>query len=101
MTQHLAYLTGNPRVQATGYLLIIAFYYFLRIGEYTKPRKVKRNAKLVREKRTQQFRVKDMGFCKNGKIVFRKEPLNTLLEANSATLKNKIRKTEEWGNLIP
>ena len=37
----LAYLTTNPRQHAVGDLCIIAFYFLLRSGEYTKPRKVK------------------------------------------------------------
>ena len=96
MEQQLAYLTGNPKLQATRYLSIIAFYYLLRIGEYTKLRKVKLNGKLVRATRTQHFRVQDMALCKNGKILSRRESLNTLLEAESATLRFQFRKSGKW-----
>ena len=94
MAQQLAYLTGNPRLQSTGDQAIIAFYQLLRSGEYTKPRKVKRNGKLARATRTQYFRVQDMGFWKNDKTVSRNKTLNTLLEADSATLKFSNQKTE-------
>ena len=97
MAQQLAYLTGNPKIQATGYLSIIAFYYLLRSVEYTKHRHVKLNGKLVISTRTQHFIVKVLGFWKNVKIIYRNESLNTLLEADSATLKIQIRKTKYWG----
>ena len=71
MSQKLAYLTGNPRVQATGDLSKISFYCLLRIREYTKPSKVKRNGKLVRATRTQMFIVQDVGFWVNGKMFSR------------------------------
>ena len=62
-------------LQATVELAIISFYYLLRSGEYTKPRKVKLNGKLVIVTRTQQFRVSDVGFWKYGKILYRHETL--------------------------
>ena len=95
MEHQMAYLTGNPNVQVMGDLSIISFYYLLRSREYTKPRKVKQNGKLVRATRTQEFRVQDLGFRKNGKFLSRHDSLNTLLEADSATL--KIKKTKDWG----
>ena len=52
MAQHLAYLTGNPKVQATGYLSTIELYHLLRKGEYKKVRKVKKNEKIVIAKNT-------------------------------------------------
>ena len=36
MAQQLAYLTGNPKLQATRNLSIVDFYYLLISGEYTK-----------------------------------------------------------------
>eukprot|EP00979_Chaetoceros_neogracilis_P012298 scaffold3199_cov232-Chaetoceros_neogracile.AAC.1 len=52
----LAYESSSHRKQAVGDLVTIAFYFLLRSGEYTKPRKVKRNGKMVRATRTVQFR---------------------------------------------
>ena len=80
MAKQLAYLTGNPRVQAIVDLVIISFYYILRSRELKKPRKVKRNGKLVIETRTQQFRVKYVGLWENGKTLSRHESMNTLIE---------------------
>ena len=37
MAATLGYLTHNPRAQAVGDLALIAFYYLLRSGEYTRP----------------------------------------------------------------
>ena len=97
MAHHLVYLTGTLMILTIGDLSIIAIYHILRSGEYTKPRKVKRNGKLVIETRTQQFRFKDLGLWKNGEIISRHEALNKLIGAYSATIKFQTRKTEEWG----
>ena len=81
MAQKLAYLTGNTKVQATGYLSIIAFYYLLRSGKYKKARKLKQNGKLVIATRKQQIRFKDVWFWKKGEIISRNEALNKRLGA--------------------
>ena len=50
-------------IQATGDLILIAFYYLLRCGEYTAPRYVQhRNGTLMQATRTNQFTVGDVGF---------------------------------------
>ena len=36
--QKQAYKTKDPKQHAMGDLAIIAFYYLLRVGEYTKPK---------------------------------------------------------------
>ena len=87
----LAYATSSPRKQAAGDLVTIAFYFLLRSGEYTKPRKVKRNGKMVRATRTIQFRVCDVGFWKDGKILPRNSPLNILITADSTTMKISVK----------
>jgi SLT domain-containing protein len=56
-------------IQAAGQLAIIAFYYLLRVGEYTKPHMVIHNGKAMRATRTKQFSYNNVGFYKNGKIV--------------------------------
>ena len=58
---------------------------------------MKQNVKLVIVTRTQQFIVQGVGLWGNGKIIYRHETLNTLIETDSITLKFKIRKTEKWG----
>jgi len=87
MAARLGYITNNPRAQAVGDLTLIAFYYLLRSGEYTKPRKVLRNGKMVHATRTRQFQIKDIGFWKNGQILPRNSPLALLLAADSFALK--------------
>ena len=79
MAQHLAYLTGTPMLQAIGDLTVIALYSLLRRGELKKTWKIKWNGKLVRSTRTQQFRVQEMGFWKNGKVLSRHEALKNCL----------------------
>ena len=42
-----AYETKDPRLRAIGDLAIIAFYYLLRVGEYTKPKTTYVNGRQV------------------------------------------------------
>ena len=77
----MAYLTSNARLHAAGDLTVIAFYFLLRSGEYTKPRRVKRNGKMVGATRTIQFRVYNVGFWKDNMILLRKSTLYLLLSA--------------------
>ena len=83
----LGYLTSNPRSRAVGDLVNIGFFFLLRSGEYTKPRQIKRNGKMVRATWTVQFRVADIGFWRDGKILPRRSNLQKLLTADAATLK--------------
>ena len=92
---------NTPLALAIGDLSIIAFFFLLRIGEYTRapvdPRtkKPKNNAK-----RTVQFHVGDIGFFKNGKILPRTSPLNILLSADEVTLKITNQKNGTMGQVI-
>ena len=77
---------GTPHSQAIGDLALIAFYYLLRIGEYTI--KSKRN----NTKQTVQFKLEDVRFFKqnNAGILTclpNNAPPSLLLTADSATLK--------------
>ena len=67
------------------------------MGNTKQYRNVKLYGKLVRSPRTQKFRVQDLGFWTNGKMLSRHDTLNKVLEADSVTLKIQTRKTEEWG----
>ena len=72
--------------QAIGDLVLIAFYYLLRVGEYTS------KAERAHTKRTIQFKLEDVTFFqKDGSGVLRQLPKNAmeehLLSAESATLK--------------
>ena len=66
---NMAYSTSDLGLQAAADLILISFYYLLRVGEYTHPRQVQRGNHLVRATRTKQFAVKDVGFFKNGQIL--------------------------------
>jgi hypothetical protein len=96
----LAYAVGTNRTEAVGDLTIVAFYYLLRSGEYTKPRKVKRNGIMVRATRTVQFKVKDVGFWKDGKILPRRSSLSDLLQADAATMKITNQKNGRTGQTL-
>jgi hypothetical protein len=86
--------------QAKGDLGIIAFYYLLRVGEYTKPRYTSTNGIKKRATRTVQFRLSDIGFFKHDKVLPRRSPLNKLLQATSCTLKITNQKNGRMGQTI-
>ena len=96
----IGYAKGSDREKAKGDLSLIAFFYLLRVGEYTRPRTVLRNGKRIRATRTIQFHIKDIGFFKNNKILPRGSTLTQLLTADSATLKITNQKNGRMGQTI-
>jgi hypothetical protein len=98
--QAAGYATKSPKKQAIGDLGVIAFYYLLRVGEYTKPRYSTTNGVRKRATRTVQFRVSDVGFFHNNKIMPRNSPLSKLLQATSCTLKITNQKNGRMGQTI-
>ena len=96
----LAYTSNDPLNNAVGDLALIAFYYLLRVGEYTKPKLRVINGKTKRATRTQQFKIKNIGFFKNNKILPRRSKLHELLQADSCTLKITNQKNGRMGQTI-
>ena len=96
----VAYLTECPLLQALGDLAIIAFYYLLRVGEYTVAKMVERNGRQIRSTRTVQFIVGDIGFHKDNKVVERRSPLAELLECDQCTYKITNQKSGRMGQTI-
>ena len=92
--------TESPKDQAIGCLTLIAFYFLLRVGEYTQPQFVYRRGQKIRATRTKQFTVGNVGFFKDGKIVPRHSPLEILLQSDSATLKITNQKNGRMGETI-
>jgi hypothetical protein len=88
------------RTQAIADLALIAFYYLLRVGEYTKPRMAKRNGIQIRATRTVQFTVGNIGFFKEGQILARRSPLQLLITADQCTLKITNQKNGRMGETI-
>ena len=93
-------LSQNTKIMACGCLANIAFYFLLRVGEYTKPRFIIRNGQKVRATRTIQFSVGNVGFFKNGKIIPRNSPLDLLITSDAATLKISNQKNGRMGETI-
>ena len=91
---------NDPKQSTVGCLALIAFYYLLRVGEYTKPRLITRNGKKVQATRTIQFSLRNIGFFKNGVIIPRESPLEVLLQCDSATLKINNQKNGRMGDTI-
>ena len=91
---------NEPHLRAIADLASIAFFYLLRVGEYTQPRMVKQNGKMVRATRTVQFSVGNVGFFKHGKVLPRTSPLSKLLTADWATLKITNQKNGRMGKTV-
>jgi hypothetical protein len=87
-------------VKTVGCLTLIAFYYLLRVGEYTQPRFVYRHGSKVRATRTKQFIVGNVGFFLGNNVLQRTAPLATLLTASAATLKITNQKNGRMGDTI-
>ena len=75
-----AYLIGSSFARTIADLALIRFFYLLRVGEYTRTRVVTRNGKNVSATRTKQFRVKDVGFFKDGQVLPQRILVNTLTD---------------------
>lgn len=86
--------SGIPKLQALGDLILIAFYFLLRVGEYTySPPK--------RRTRTQRFRVKDVILRRaDQSIIPNTAPLAQLLSATHATLCISNQKNGTRGQCI-
>ena len=93
-------LSNNIKLRTTGCLALVAFYYLLRVGEYTKPKFVIRQGRKTRTTRTQQFSVRNVGFFKDGNIMPRSSPLSILLTCDLATLKITNQKNGRMGETI-
>ena len=83
-----------------GQLIIIAFYFLLRVGEYTTPRYVTHNGKKEKATRTKQFIIENVGFFKNGQIISRTSDLDMLLSCDAVTLKINNQKNGRMGDTI-
>jgi hypothetical protein len=89
-----------PKRQAIGDLCIIAFFYLLRVGEYTKPKFVTIDGQRTRATRTVQFSIKNIGFFKNNCILPRTSNIESLIGADSCTLKITNQKNGRMGQTI-
>lgn len=108
---HAAYeaaTTSQCKIEkAKADLALIAFYYLLRVGEYTKPKYTTVNGRRKRTTRTKQFSIGNIGFFKgdtlmkvvddDGKLLM---SLGEMLEATSATLKITNQKNGRMGETI-
>jgi hypothetical protein len=70
---------ASPLAAATGDLITAAFYFLLRVGEYTMPSQNRRT-------RTVQFRCQDVRLWRNRQLIPHDAPLEDLLLADSVTL---------------
>jgi hypothetical protein len=84
---------SSPRTQAIGNLTNIAFYYLLRVGEYTYHG-------TQHTRRTKQFRTCDTQFWKNGIALPLNSPASVLLAADAATLTLTNQKNGTKGAVI-
>ena len=69
----------TPHLAAVADLAIIAFFYLLRVGEYTSPAK-------PRKKRTIPLRRCDVRLWRKGQVLSQSAGLEVLLQADSATI---------------
>lgn len=93
LNHHWTNSPNCPKQAATTDLINIAFYYLLRVGEYTRPRSTKTN--------TIPFRVQDVTFRRaNGTLIPNTSSLATLLNAAEATIRMPNQKNGIKGQCI-
>jgi hypothetical protein len=92
--------SSDPKMQAAGCLSLVAFFFLLRVGEYTRPKFTVVHGEKVKATRTTQFIVKNIGFFKNGRIVPRTSSLAVLLSCDAATMKITNQKNGRMGQTI-
>jgi hypothetical protein len=93
LNQHWADPQYCPQREATADLINIAFYYLLRVGEYTKPRTTTTN--------TIPIRIQDITFrTPTGALIANTSPLATLLAATEATIRMPTQKNGVKGQCI-
>lgn len=92
--QRQAAATGHGTVSSSiADLATIAFFFLLRVGEYTMPAANRRT-------RTIQFRVRDVTFYKNNLVVPNTAPLHALLSADGVSLCISNQKNGTRGETI-
>ena len=87
---------GLPRDSKSGAvadLATIAFFFLLRVGEYTMPVRTRRT-------RTVQFRVSDITFYSNGLVISNRSPLSVLLQADGVAMCISNQKNGTRGETI-
>ena len=93
-------VSPDPLIRRIGCLILVAFYFILGVGEYTKPNNVMKNSKRVSAMRTKTFGVGNVGFFKNRIIMPRNSPLVVLLRAHLAVLKHSNQNNGRMGQTI-
>lgn len=91
--QHLLRSAKSAKQQTVAHLANVAFFYLLRVGEYT-------HTSSTRSKLTVAFQVKDITFRKNGNIVPASAPLATLQQCDEATMRITNQKNGLKGQCI-
>ena len=77
-------------------MILVVFYFLLRVGKYNKPKKIIQNGKQVSATRTKQFVVGNVRFFQNGVLMPRNSPLDVLLTADLPVLKIPNKKMDVW-----
>jgi hypothetical protein len=85
--------SSTPKAKAVSDLITIAFFYLLRVGEYTFNRR-------LHVTRTQQFRCQDVRFWRAGQLLPTTATLHELLQADGATLTIDNQKSGKRGQTI-
>ena len=79
-------LSLDPIMRRIGYLVLVAFYLLLQVGEYKKPCFVVRDGKKVPATCTKQFVIENIGLFRNGMVIPRSYPLDIILTADLAVM---------------
>ncbi|MEM7495147.1 MAG: hypothetical protein AAF471_03230 [Myxococcota bacterium] len=87
-----SFMKPTPRKRAIADLIVIAFFFLLRVGEYTHT--------APNNRRTQQFRLCDIVFRRAHVIVDHSAPVETLSNTDSAALHISDQKNGAKGQIV-
>ena len=93
-------MSTDPLIRRISCLVLVAFYFLLRVGEYTKPRFVIRNEKRVPATRTKQFVAGNIDLFKSGVVIPRTSRLEVLTMADPAVMNISNNKNGRMGQTI-
>ena len=93
-------MSTDPLIQRIVCLVLVAFYFLLRVGEYTKPWFLIRNGKRLPATCTKQFVVGNIGLFKSRVVIPRTSPLELILTSELAVMKISNQNNGRMGQTI-
>ena len=83
----------NPRLRAAANIIVVAFFFLLRVGEYT-------DSTDAREKLTVPLRLQDVKLWRNDQLLDHRLPFDELIKADAVTIRLENQKNGFKGAIL-